>query len=180
MNFRCTWLLALLLPLGALGGCSLEGTANSSQVHIEAARVKEYRSIQDLNNDAIAVVRVTATSTQSLDPIVKTPFTVTVMQVDQVLRGSVSGTKIKLRQLGSPTGVILTDEAPVVRPGNSYVIFLSNFTYGPGRGTDQYIPVGGSAGIFFDQNGTLKRLDPQSPNIPAMLALSDLEGSINR
>jgi len=92
-----------------------------------------------------------------------------------VLRGAVDGATIKLRQLGGPNGtMVIEDSAPLVRPGNSYVAFVWRFTYGPGRDTDQYYPVGGGPGLFLDQGGTLKRLDPESPDLPATITLSDL------
>ncbi|MGI8688391.1 MAG: hypothetical protein ACR2M3_07405 [Thermomicrobiales bacterium] len=84
-----------------------------------------------------------------------------------------------MRQLGSPNGnVVIEDTAPLLQSGGSYVIFLERFTFGPGKETDQYIPVGGSAGLFRNQNGTLQKLDPDSPNLPATIALADLQKGI--
>ena len=179
MKYRSIWLLAVLTFVILLTGCVQSTVGGASPVHIEAARVKFYHSIQELNADAVAVVRITATSTRSVEQSRTTPFTVTVVKVDRVLRGSVASPTIKLRQLGSPSGAIhIEDAGPLVQPGWSYVVFLIRFTYGPGRDTGQYYPVGGGAGVYLDENGMLKRLDPQSPDLPAALSEAELQQQI--
>ncbi|MCL5946909.1 MAG: hypothetical protein M1298_02665, partial [Chloroflexi bacterium] len=63
MKYRSIWLLAVLTFVILLTGCVQSTVGGASPVHIEAARVKFYHSIQELNADAVAVVRITATST---------------------------------------------------------------------------------------------------------------------
>ena len=89
---------------------------------------------------------------------------------------------ILLRQMGSPSGhIVLEDVAPLVEAGKAYyVVFLSRFTYGPGRDTDQYIPVGGGPGLFSDQRGTLSPLDPASPDLPKTVTLASLQQQMSK
>ncbi|MCL4508955.1 MAG: hypothetical protein M1296_05470 [Chloroflexi bacterium] len=178
--WRSRVLFALLFAsIISLAACSQSATGSTPPQFIEASRLKNYHSLQELNSEAVAVARVTATNTRSVEPIGTIPYTVTVVRVDQFLRGSVNGPSIKLRQMGSLSGnVRLTDSAPLVQSGSSYVVFLQRFTFGPGRDTDQYIPVGGSPGLYLDQNGTLKRLDPESPDLPATLSEAELQQQI--
>lgn len=170
------WFLTALASVTLLLGCAQGMAGGGSPIHVDAVRAKSYHSIQDLNADSIAVVRITATNTRSVEQIVAVPYTVTVVKVDQALRGAVGGPTIKLRQMGSPSSaVVIEDGVPLVQPGQSYVAFLLRFTYGPGRATDQYTPVGAGAGLFLDQAGMLQRLDPASPDLPATLPLADLQ-----
>lgn len=168
----------LLLPF-LLVACGPGVEANTTPQFVEGLRTKIYHSISELNADAVAVVRITATDARLVEPVGTVPFTVTTVRVDQVLRGSVDGGTIKLRQLGSPSGhTVIEDASSLVQPGSSYVAFIHRFTFGPGRDTDQYVPVGGVAGLFLDQSGTLKRLDPESPDLPATITLTDLQKQV--
>ncbi|MCL4545639.1 MAG: hypothetical protein M1118_13770 [Chloroflexi bacterium] len=173
------WLVTLLAPFALLLGCGPDAAAPPQ--FVAASREKAYHSSQQLNDDAIGVVLVTATSTRSVEQIGTVPYTVSVVKVDQALRGAIDGPRIELRQMGSSGGNLrIADAAPLVQAGNSYVVFLQRFTYGPGKDTDQYIPVGGSPGLFLGQGGTLKRLDPLSPDLPAAITLTDLQHQIAR
>jgi hypothetical protein len=161
-----------------LVGCGPSRPANQ---HVAVSRVRAYHSLQELNQEAIAVVRVTAMATRSLEQVGGVPYTITPVHVDQVLRGSVDGSTILLRQMGSPSGhTVIEDVPPLVQAGKSYVVFLSRFTYGPGRDTDQYIPVGGGPGLFSDQRGTLSPLDPASPDLPKTVTLASLQQQISK
>jgi hypothetical protein len=173
------------LSLVLIAGCSdgrgtaTPGNTSNTAIHVSTSRTKQYNSIQQLISDSQVVVRVTPTSTRTVETVGATQFTVTTVNVDQVLRGTMSSRTIKVRQLGAPTGnVVIEDAPPLLQPGSSYVLFLERFTYGPGKETDQYIAVGGGAGTFLNQNGTLKRLDPASPNLLATISLTDLQRSI--
>jgi len=171
----------LVMVLGIVAflvGCSPSRLADQ---HVAASRVKAYHSLQELNQEAIAVARVTATTTRSREQVGSIPSTSTLVHVDQVLRGSVDGSTILLRQMGSPNGpTVIEDVAPLVEAGKSYVVFLSRFTYGPGRDTNQYIPVGGGPGLFSDQRGTLSPLDPASPDLPKTVTLASLQQQISK
>jgi hypothetical protein len=143
---------------------------------IAATRAKSYHSIAELDRDSIAVALVRGTSQRSIDSPNGVPYTVTLVTVDRVLRGQLPGTTLKIRQLGGP-GVTSPDDGPVLVSGRQYAVFLTVFTYGPGRETDQYV-ITGAAGLY-ENNGTLLiRLDPQSRDLPASLTLAELEAQI--
>lgn len=159
-------------------------SATSTVYVVQSLRVESYSTIQQLLAQSIAVVRVTATTPSVVEVVtVVVPTigvldvssaTVSVVRVDQVLFGSVSGPEIKVRQNG--TGRMnIRGEAPLMEAGKSYVLFLRRFTYGPGMDTDQYIAVGGSAGLYADDGGTLRRLDPESPRLPATISLTEVQ-----
>lgn len=149
-----------------------------------------YNSVQELLMGSAAVVRVTAMSavTEKTATIVVptigiavdgVPFTVTTVRVDQVLYGSVSGSEIEVHQNGARgTNVRTTDSGPLMEVGKSYVLFLQQPT-GPGRIPNRYFPVGGPAGVYAEQGGTLGKTDKASLNLPDTLSLPDLQRTIS-
>lgn len=170
------WVITIA-PAIALGGCAQGSGPNRPQAYVESSRAKSYHSIHDLSADAQVIARVTATANHSVAHFGRghVPYTTTTVRVNKILRGSASGSAIKIRQLGRVGGPIIGDDVPLLVAGNSYVVFLQRFAFGPGRDTDQYVIVGGGAGLFADHNGALKRLDPESPDLPSSIAFADLQ-----
>lgn len=182
--------IAAVMMAFALGACSQAPAASSTvgPVVIHASRVKAYHQIRELAADAELIVRARA-KTHSLEQVRSrpnlppTPFTISIVQVTEVLQGSLSGqSELKIRQLGGVTEsgvkVVLADQPPLLQDGADYVLFLTRFTYGPGRDTDQFVIVGAGAGEFGDRSGTVTRLDAHSPDLPRRLAMSELKREI--
>lgn len=148
----------------------------SAEDGMSASRTKNYRSIQQLRDDSLAVAHVTVTNNGTIEYVDKVPFTIAMATVDRVLHGTLPEKSVKIRQLGNGNTNV-TDAVPLLQPGKSYVVFLQRFTYGPGKDTDQYIPASG-VGLYLDQGGVLQRVDPNSSQLPATLSLPDLERQI--
>lgn len=80
-------LLSLCMALIAITGCSKQQTptattrvATDTPLHIDGSRAKAYNSVQQLTGDSLAVVRVTATPTRTVESVGRTPFTVTTVK----------------------------------------------------------------------------------------------------
>ena len=173
MNRMIVWFSVVLFSLTALFGCSagpIGGTTHYSGTGIE------YTSIQQVNAEAVAVVQVTATSTRKTNPG-HAPSVTTDVRVDRVIRGVVSGSVIKIRQFGSlDPRVVIEDADPLLQSGQSYVLFLDRFTYGPGRDTGEYVP----NEELLNRGGILHSLGPMSPRLPKSMPLADLVRAVSR
>lgn len=169
--------MSKLWLLLAFTACVLVGTT-ACYAGVAATRAKSYHSIAELDRDSIAVALVRATPQRSVESPNGIPYTVTQVTVERVLRGQLPSTTVKIRQLGGG-GARTSDDAPVLSAGKQYVVFLSVFTYGPGRDTDQFV-VTGAAGLYENNGGTLARLDPLSRDLPASLTLAELETQLGR
>jgi hypothetical protein len=107
------------------------------------------------------------------------PFTITVANVVDRIAGQPANSAIRIRQFGDPNRPALTrNEPPLLAAGSTYVVFVQPFTYGPGSVTNQFVIVGGGAGLYLEQAGVLHRLDPYSRQLPETLTLQDLRGQI--
>lgn len=173
-RFPGAWLLLAL----ALTACSQRtaGTAQTTTM-LEASRAKSYHSISQLARDSTAVVRAQASNRFSVEVIDQVPFTVTTMLVTEVLRGSVNGRTIQLRQLGGPEARLVGDPG-IVTPNSAYLLFVMPFELKRGQTTGQYVVVGGSAGLFQDRNGIFERLDKESTDLPPMVSLEALRAML--
>jgi len=147
--------------------------------YVHGSGTRSYVSFNELAHDASAVARLNFTGQISVEHIGPTPFSVSVMHVDRVLKGTLPSSTIKLRTLGAPPGSneAVSDVDFSLSRGISYIAFLTQFTYGPGRETDQFVLVGG--GLFREEEGFVIRLNPDQSRIPARLSLSDFEGQLN-
>jgi hypothetical protein len=188
--------IGVMLTLGAvpLVACSQAPTgsqavAPGSQAaggvtHIDVSRAKAYHSMRELAADAELVVRVVATSKHSVelvqgypqDPL-PTPYTITTVAPREVLKGTLGNLQVlKIRQIGSSDGTTVVEHAPaILQPGHPYLLFLDVFTYGPGQQTDEYVLVGGGAGLFADNGATVSSLDADSPDLPQNASLGDVK-----
>jgi hypothetical protein len=178
---------ALLIGLGAIvvlsscmgggaqpkSGAAQTKSGNASGV-IQGSRIKSYSSIRQLAADSKAVVVAVATSANSPANVQGTPYTITTVEVRSTLRGSVSGSTIKIRQLGNQT----SDEIdPLLVSGTTYVLFLDVFSFGPGQNTDQYVIVGGSAGVYILQGQAAHHV--RGPDqVPQSISLGDLQSEV--
>lgn len=140
---------------------------------LEASRVRDYVTVAELKSDAEAAVIATATSTRSASDIGGVPFTTTEMSVREVLWGTLANNDtLQLRQLGSTSQQ--DDDAPVVRSGQTYLIFVRKFVYSSGQDTGEYVVVGGGPGLFeADGQDSFRKLDGLSPKLPARIQRKD-------
>jgi hypothetical protein len=181
---------ALLIGLGAIvvlsscmgGGAQPKSVAaqpksgNASGV-IQGSRIKSYSSIRQLAADSNAVVVAVATSVNSPANVQGTPYTITTVEVRSTLRGSVSGSTIKIRQLGNQTIQTSDEIDPLLVSGTTYVLFLDVFSFGPGQNTDQYVIVGGSAGVYILQGQAAHHV--RGPDqVPQSISLGDLQSEV--
>jgi hypothetical protein len=143
---------------------------------IEGSRVREYHSIQQLASDSDRIVIAVATSTRTEDSVQAVPYTVTVANVQSVLKGS-PVSAVKVRQFGNSSVSTSDDFDALLTAGTTYVLFLDVFTYGPGQDTDQHVVVGGSAGEYRLDGDTLHHVRGPDP-IPETLSLKDLRAAI--
>lgn len=171
--------VALAAIVSACGSAAGTPAGTTSTKVIELSRTKDYHSIAELKRDSDVIVLATATKDTTLETSTGgLPSTITVVLVRKVIRGSVGGAStVKLRQIGGP-GTLVTDGAPLVAAGTSYLIFADRFTLTPGTTTDQYVVVGVAAGLFRDDQGIETPLDLLSPDLPKGLTMAQLESAI--
>jgi hypothetical protein len=188
LHARLFLVAVVSLVLVACGDSAVAtNSAGNQPLRISITRAKDYHSIHSLALDADLVVRVLATSTQSVelvgprittDPKApfggQTPYTITTVKTRVALKGAVApGALLKVRQLGA-ANVVVEDGMPLLQPTLPYVLFLTQFTYGPGLATDQYVLVGAGAGLFADLGNTASCLDAGSPDLPSRVLMPDL------
>jgi hypothetical protein len=179
--------LMIALSVSAIVSCGGSGTSSRTTagavMHIDASRAKIYHSLREVAADAELVIRVTATTQHSVDLVqgypgdpIPTPFTVTTVALRDVLKGPANTPNaLMIRQIGASNGTTVVDGAPpILQSGRQYLLFLDQFTYGPGRATDQYVLVGGGAGLFADNGATVSSLDPESPDLPRNATVADV------
>jgi hypothetical protein len=173
---------AFTLILWLSSSCGNSNPASSTtagSTFIEASRAKEYHTIAALNADADAVVQISSTSSKTVETTANgVPWTITVATVTRLLRGSISAPSIKIRQLGAVGGPTIVDGVPLLSTGTAYLAFVQHFTYGPGQATDQYVVVGGGAGLFLEDRGVLTPLDPDSPDLPKGWTLAQFSAAV--
>jgi hypothetical protein len=151
--------------------------ASACTATVSGSRTRIYHSIAQLDADSVGVALVRATGTQTVERVAGIPFTVTTVSVVNVLRGSLSGPSVKVRQLGGP-GVAVDEGAPLLQAGRDYVLFLQPFSFGPGQSTDQYTVTGAGAGLFAASGGIAQALDPVSTDLPRAIAITDLRAQV--
>ena len=155
-------------------GCG-SNTAASSTHGIQLSRAKSYTSVRQLAADSTLVVIGSATANVRIETINNIPFTVTSITVSRVLKGSWTGTSLAVRQTGSTSDPV--GGSPLVSPGETYLLFLQPFVGVPGT-SGQFVVVGVAAGLFRVNGQFAYRLDPESPSLPATIAVADIPGLV--
>src|ERR1700712_3097887 len=162
-------IVSLLLLALALAGC---GTGHSSG-GTEASLAKEYASIKELKQASTAVVDVTASNTSHEVPAASEgssgiTATVTDLTVNQVLQGSVGGSRvIQLRQVGTSDDESAEDQ-PAVTSNNRYVLFVQPFTFGANSpSTGQYANTGANIAYKIDGLNAHLVIPASSSKLPA-------------
>lgn len=167
---ECAAVLAVGLVV-SLASCG--SSADQQTAHIEDARLKGYDSIDALAHDATAVVLIEATAKTSEGSNGGIPFTVSTVRVDQVLRGSVTGsTTVDIRQLGTRNSNL---GYALVRAEQRYVAFLVSYRF-PEDEQPEWLIVGESAGLFELNGNAVTKVDRDvaSARLPAELSLDEL------
>jgi len=143
---------------------------------VDGSRVHNYSSVRELSADAHVVVLARATGTTRVETIEKIPFTVTTMDVLQIWKDSAGiPTQFELRQVGATS---VTGHVPLAVTGQTYLLFLQRFTYGPGRDTTQFVVVGSGAGMYLVSGSRASRVDPDSTLLPAVTDVANLHAQV--
>jgi hypothetical protein len=145
---------------------------------IHASRVKAYDSIRSLGADAKAVIIAVATNEAAAAELNRIPFTITYVQVRNAFKGRVLSNRIKIRQLGNSKTRTSDEMDPLLASGTTYLLFLNVFTFGPGQDTDQYVVVGGSAGIYIVSGRTATHVRGPDP-VPQTISLEELQAELS-
>jgi hypothetical protein len=169
--------ITVLLGAAFTGGCSSANSSGSSAQSqgVSGSRVKLYHSVSELATDSSSVAVVSATGTQRVETVDgDIPFTVTTVNVKQVLGGVDIGTTVDVRQLGSSGA---PGEVPLMQSGHTYVVYLAPFHFTPGDSTGQWTIVGAGAGLFEMSGATLKHLDPQTSDLNSVTTIQPVKDS---
>lgn len=169
-------LLVIVATMLIASAASCASAPSGTPGHIEGSRVKTYNSIQQLSRDSALIVVALATGSHAEGADQGIPYTTTTVNVQNVLKGA-AGSTLKVRQLGNSTTVTGGEFDPLLVAGQSYVLFLNAFTYGPGQETGEYVVVGGSAGLYTLAGQTLHHAHGPD-QIPDTLSITDLEQAI--
>jgi hypothetical protein len=144
-----------------------------------------YRTLDELGADADAVVRIRATDRVTVSEISGLPFTATEVEVVETVRGKVpavfpvvqTGAVPAPPETGRPARETsaLRGGLDLLRPGPTYFLFLAERTGIPGEDTSgQYVIVRTLTGLYLEESGYACHLDPESPDLPAVLAVGEL------
>jgi hypothetical protein len=161
-----------------------EGATDSQARFTIVDRAQTLRTIHELTAASDAVVRACATDRTEVVAISGLPFTITDVDVTQTIRGDVPET-IRVRQTGAAPGTDVPGSGGtttasrvlgeiLLRPRTSYFLFLDAFELPGEDTTNQYAIVGVLAGLYREESGQARLLDPESPGLPAVLSIEDL------
>jgi hypothetical protein len=194
MTLRPVIVLATtLLILPACGGehadsgQSTRTTANASYGgHVEFSRVKFYSSMAELAKDSKVIVLATPTGEKptvenladqpgmnisQAEKALRPSYTIANLEVATILNRVPVPAEIRLRTMsGTPESAL--------KPGTSYLLFLDDFEWTPGKPTGEYTPVGGVGGVFEVRGGDVLRVDTESQAIPERQSLDEVVKSI--
>ena len=167
--------LAVILAMAAFGACGGQASPESDSDQgqsLSASRTKEYGTLAELAKESGIVAVVRATDEAVVETVHDIPFTVTTVKVTRSLQGTSAGTLLRVRQTGSAKTDIQHDFPPILKAGQSYLLFLHPFWFTEGVSTGQYY-VTGNAGIFAADGAGYRRLDPVSTALPGSVTESD-------
>ncbi|WP_007509372.1 hypothetical protein [Pseudofrankia saprophytica] len=161
-----------------------EGATDLRDWSTTVDRAESFRTIRELTAASDAVVRVCATDRTEVVAISGLPFTITDVDVTQTIRGDVPET-IRVRQTGAAPGTEVPEPGGdttvshvlgeiLLRPGTPYFLFLDAFERPGEDTTNQYAVVGVLAGLYREESGQARLLDPESPGLPSVLPIEDL------
>jgi hypothetical protein len=171
---RARLLVAAVGLVALSAACSEEGT--TPQVH--ASRTVEYHSLKQAARDADAVVEIAVERTGEMELVGSVPFTVTEARVVDVLKGSVAGEAIRLRQLGADSPDGLVAEGELLEAGEHYVALVVPFVFDDFRPTDQHVVVGGWQGLYRVEGDMLVATDKAPTALPRRLTRSSFKAEV--
>lgn len=154
-------------------------------------RATTYTSLGQLWTDSAAIVRGRVTAAEPIKPDAKdpTPFPATQLafEVTELLlsKADTDATALQpqaaivVRQYGT-TDLPIDDGIPVLLAGKEYVLFVDQLEFVPGEPTDQWV-IAGAAGAYQQADGgELRRLDPLSTGLPAVISSEELVGEASK
>ncbi|MFI7238154.1 hypothetical protein [Streptomyces cyaneofuscatus] len=139
--------LFILTALTLVAGCGSPQSANVDRPDevLHSVTRHEYKSIAEIKSDSTLVARVVA-STRKGKEIDGVPFTVTRVLVREVLHGKTERGHMSIIQLGSDK-VASLDTSRLLKNGQEYVLFLTEYHLTPGDRTGMHTIVG-EQGIY--------------------------------
>lgn len=162
---------------------------NNPTITSETIRERSYSSLADLASASSVVVTVRADSTKvvaksDLDGFSGPSTTTTSSTVIDVLGlpggiklpgpAPVAGQMIQVVQFGVPESL----GASALKPGSTYMLFLTP-TLIKGSSTDDYLPVGTWAGIYFlSEDGSYTRLVSELDELPEHVTAEEVERAL--
>ncbi len=132
--------------------------------HIDISRVKTYTSISEVVGDSSLIAELTVKS-QAQTTIGGIPFTVSIVSVDHILRGTAPAGTLGVDQVGTSTAVA----EPLMALGGRYLAFLTPAPDG------NYYVVGVAAGLYQDTGTSYLRMDTESPALPASASHGEMD-----
>lgn len=131
---------------------------NSSGKEIEASWIG-YSNLNDLTLNATDIIRGKVSSIRDSTVISGLPLTHFEVTVEQVLKGEIHpGDKIIIRQVGGTETNVKIDSEVLMKPGETYVLFLEYV-----QDENLYGILGGPQGRFLIQDQTINSMDNVDP-----------------
>ncbi len=165
-------LLAVALLFGCSAGPTSSGTSSVPRIVSHGSRPYEYKSFEQLADHALALVIVEPTGKEMSKPLPKgygpddaAPTPYVEMNIVKVLGGSIKETRI---DLVSP-GVDENTKRQALVSGGPYLIYITPAMYGANDPAGGYVAVGGPAGVYAFEGDGFRRVDSESPSLPASI-----------
>jgi hypothetical protein len=170
--------LVAALGVSALAGCSGTNASPPKLPHIAevGTRAHEFRSVDDLAGEAVAVVVAKPTGKQFTrplpawdGPVGATPTPYVQMRVSKVLSGTI---KPGLIDVVSP-GIDENTGKEALADGGPYLMYLTLAVYAANDPAGGYAIVGGPAGVYGAAGNTdqYARIDTESPALPPTITI---------
>ncbi|MFJ6837185.1 hypothetical protein [Streptomyces sp. NPDC091209] len=156
-------------------GCAAEQAKPRPKQRISVTLVNRYTDLSRMEEDSTAVVLADAvgSSTAVRD---RFPITVTDLRVSKILAGKISGSAIKVQQLGTQD-IESPDTSRLMQTGRTYLIYLSK---NDGKENPDHFVLTGGDGLYVLQGRRyLYRGGPPAgpgKQLPAELAAASVEG----
>lgn len=172
-------LAALTIGVGACGGTEgpdatpRESSAEVPKIVVDGSRAIEYRSLDQLAEEAVAVAVIESTGNTREVPLpvhhggteASAPTVLAEVRAVQLIDGELQDSTVLVVTPGQDQN----GREVLTTPGETFVAFLTPALYGPGDPVGGYAIVGGPAGIYAESQGEFHRIDEHSPSLPATI-----------
>lgn len=172
-------LAALTIGVGACGGnegtdaAPQESNAEVPTIVVDGSRAIEYRSLDQLAKESVAVAVIEPTGNTREIPLpahhggtkASAPTVLAEVRAVQLIDGALEDSTVLVVTPGQDQN----GREVLTTPGETFVAFLTPALYGPGEPVGGYAIVGGPAGIYAESHGKFHRIDEHSPSLPATI-----------